>query len=602
MSPVSPKTPSSANPRAASSPSTGNRTEVRVEFDRHIVSVLGDEHYPDADYLFTELAANAYDADATEVRFDYRFSDEAGRYGGYKLEVRDNGLGMDVDGLRRYFTFGASTKPDKVTAKGRRPIGRFGLGKVSALKAASHWYLETEHRGKRYFVDVDFERWMEHPEIGGFTVEPRKATGETGTRIELVGVHVEGFREDRIVRAIRRLPLGRDFKVYVNKRLIPARAWDGIEHHAIDISVPVGETGRVERIEGAIWIHDGPLPIEGSRKEDRPSEELKTVLDEDLDQAAGVEVKVNGATVAREFFGRERHAHGVNWIWGYARADWLPVLANRTDYVRDSEEGLAFYNAMAAKFGEIYTPWRKQVDLREEREAKTKGKKAAKASTKKHVVDLDAKTIQKAEKVLSDVGGRIQSLFETEPTRTPFLGPAPDPRPGRPSETRIRPLYEFKVVDARLGSEDEEGEATDFELKTHKGPPVTTLEPVPKRGRRRASFRPETTAGEAVGGVPRRTIQPISNIPLRMEMTGDRPSDSPFRWSRDPREGHVLHVNANYPLHRAVVGHVGSEGHRLYLAFVVALALAERRWPAIERQRIADYVLELMNVSAPRNP
>ena len=232
----------------------GNRTEVRVAFDRHIVGVLGDEHYPDADYLFTELAANAYDADATEVRFIYRFAEEAGRHGGYRLTVEDNGTGMDLDGLQRYFTFGASIKSDKVTRSGRRPIGRFGLGKVSALKAADRWFLETEHEGKRYFVDVDFERWMNDSSIAGFNVERRKPRGESGTRIELVRVHIEDPRDDRIVRAVRKLPLGRDFKVYLNGRLVAPRVWDGIEHHPVDVAVAIGDDGRVERIEGALAI------------------------------------------------------------------------------------------------------------------------------------------------------------------------------------------------------------------------------------------------------------------------------------------------------------------------------------------------------------
>jgi hypothetical protein len=80
-------------------------------------------------------------------------------------------------------------------------------------------------------------------------------------------------------------------------------------------------------------------------------------------------------------------------------------------------------------------------------------------------------------------------------------------------------------------------------------------------------------------------------------MTSDRPTDGPFRWSRDAREGYVLHVNANHPLHRATAERVGSAGHRMYLAFVVALAFAEKRWPALERQQIADYVLDLMGAS-----
>src|SRR5438309_5720826 len=87
-----------------------DRTLIPVEFDRAIVRIIGDEHYPQSDYIFTELSANAYDADATEVRFTYKFSDESGLTGGYQLVVEDNGNGMDLDGLREYFRFGSPTK------------------------------------------------------------------------------------------------------------------------------------------------------------------------------------------------------------------------------------------------------------------------------------------------------------------------------------------------------------------------------------------------------------------------------------------------------------------------------------------------------------
>jgi hypothetical protein len=569
-----------------------------VTFDRHIVGVLGDEHYPDADYLFTELAANSYDADATEVRFAYRFAEDAGRHGGYKLTVEDNGVGMDVEGLRRYFTFGASTKPNNTTARGRRPIGRFGLGKVSALKAADRWLLETEQDGRRHFVDVDFERWMNDSSMAGFELERRKPSGKSGTRIELVGVHIDNARDDRIVRAIRKLPLDRDFKVYLNSRLVPPRAWDGIDHHAVDLIVPVGDDGRTERIEGAIWInhHDLPIDERGRKSAADEAEDLETVIADDLDALAGIEVKVNGATVAREFFGYEMHAHGVNWIWGYVKADWLPVLANRTDYVRDSEEGRAFHAAMADEFRRVYNPWRKEVDRREELTAKAKAKKESasgkKAARKRRPQELDEKAIKRVDRVLTNVGARIQMAFERDATLLPFFGAAPDPRPGRPSETRIRPLYDFKVVDIGRGSDEEN--SPEYELKVRKGPPTTYQEPIAKKGKRRDTARIGTIAAANALGEPRRVVQSISNIALRLEITGDRPSDAPFRWAVDPREGQILHINANYPLHLAAATRIGSEGHRLYLAFVIALALAEKRWPAIERQRVADYVLDLM--------
>jgi hypothetical protein len=50
-----------------------------------------------------------------------------------------------------------------------------------------------------------------------------------------------------------------------------------------------------------------------------------------------------------------------------------------------------------------------------------------------------------------------------------------------------------------------------------------------------------------------------------------------MRWSRDAREGDVLHVDARVTRSTRATERVGSAGHRLYLGFVVALAFAEKR-------------------------
>lgn len=568
-----------------------HRTRVRVEFDRHLVAVIGSEHYPSAEYLFGELAANAYDADATEVRFQYDFGHDEG---GYKLMVEDNGNGMTLDELENYFRFGAQGKKTQRTSKVlKRPlIGQFGLGKVSALKAARQWFLTTEHERKRYFIDVDFGSWMDDDEVSGFVVEPRPATGKNGTRIELVGVHVRSFREDGVVRAIRRLPISSKFKVYVNGRLIPPRAWDGIDHYDINLPVKIGER-KTERITGRIWINKEALPIDEGKEILKDPPTLQMVLDQDLDSVAGVEVKVHGATIVREFFEKKTSAHGVNFLWGYVHADWLPVVANRTDFVRDSPEGQAFYRAMYDQFGEIYREWRAQETVRASLKARAKIAKTSKKLAKGTIEttgDVPDAVRKKTERYLGEVGVRVQALFDSEPDLTPFLGVPPPVRPGRPSD-RIRPLYEFEAVPSKTG--DEVGPSFDYSVADRKVESKTTAVKA-----RKARGRPLARVGSAAAdpeGDSQTVIQPLSNIALQLQIADDGPKDAAFRWGKDPRGGTILYVNMNYPLHRLAVGR--AEAHRLYLGLTVALALAEQRWNVIQRQGINDYILDLVRQS-----
>ena len=90
-----------------------------VTVDRTHLIVIGEKLYSRSLELVRELVNNGYDADATEVRADFR-PDE--------IVVADDGSGMDRDGLLRYFQVGV---PDKR----EHPHGRHGSG--SSASASS---------------------------------------------------------------------------------------------------------------------------------------------------------------------------------------------------------------------------------------------------------------------------------------------------------------------------------------------------------------------------------------------------------------------------------------------------------------------------------
>ena len=73
--------------------------EVTVD-KRHIVSI-GERLYTESVELLRELVNNAYDADASEVRVEITSE---------KIVVSDNGLGMDLDGLKQYFIIGSTVQ------------------------------------------------------------------------------------------------------------------------------------------------------------------------------------------------------------------------------------------------------------------------------------------------------------------------------------------------------------------------------------------------------------------------------------------------------------------------------------------------------------
>src|SRR3954447_19409102 len=88
-----------------------------VSFDlrRNLINVLGEEHYPHAEYLYHELAANSYDEDATEVQIveDVIQPGARGRASLLAITVSDNGNGMGLDELQHSFRVGDSEKVER---------------------------------------------------------------------------------------------------------------------------------------------------------------------------------------------------------------------------------------------------------------------------------------------------------------------------------------------------------------------------------------------------------------------------------------------------------------------------------------------------------
>lgn len=74
---------------------------IPIQIDKSHLSTIGERLYSQSLDLIRELVANAYDADATEVRITINDN---------SIVVDDNGSGMDKEGLRQYLTIGSTFK------------------------------------------------------------------------------------------------------------------------------------------------------------------------------------------------------------------------------------------------------------------------------------------------------------------------------------------------------------------------------------------------------------------------------------------------------------------------------------------------------------
>ncbi|MBI4686209.1 MAG: ATP-binding protein [Nitrospirae bacterium] len=74
---------------------------ITVTIDKSHIITIGERLYAESIGFVRELVNNAYDADATLV--EIAVSEDA-------IEIKDDGSGMDINGLKQYFNIGSQQK------------------------------------------------------------------------------------------------------------------------------------------------------------------------------------------------------------------------------------------------------------------------------------------------------------------------------------------------------------------------------------------------------------------------------------------------------------------------------------------------------------
>lgn len=570
----------------------GAATKAQVSFDlrRNLINILGDDHYPYAEFLYHELAANAWDEDASEVRIYDEISQKParGRPQLFDISFEDNGNGMDLEGLNQYFTVGESAKVERKVSevKDRALIGRLGVGKVAILKVARQWELLTErhlHRDRpvRLRVEVDVDAWVSG-DVDGFEIEELEPTGSPGTRMLLRGVRTR-MREDRIIRHLQRLPLGPDFKVWRNNELVPPRQWHGIEKVTIDTVAEWEENGEAKSgvVKGEIWVR----PKVSGRKATAYIEEPDSEKDGLERDPAGIEVRVDHDVITREFFGHETHGHGVNRIWGWVDVPWLPILGNRTDYLRDSPAGHAFYETVKRYFDDVYGPVRSEHDSRARKRRKPDGANDAgqgagdSSDTGPDADDGGSASngdADKREALATSFGEALNRLLNDRPELTPVVSEEAPSSRGRPRKDRVYPVRPDPQGRTVPFEEEEFGESLAVSEDDGGG---TIL-------RAAAGSVLRRSGGEAAPARLGEIVQnPASGI--RVGFTPLGRLEAPYRWDLD-QDPPTLSLNTDHKLFRSL-GDPTAEPGRLHAAWLVALAFAELANPA-RGQLLADYL------------
>ncbi|MGQ0571905.1 MAG: ATP-binding protein [Armatimonadota bacterium] len=342
-----------------------------VRVDKSHLVTIGERLYTESIELVRELVNNAYDADATEVHVTVTTEE---------LRVADNGLGMDLEGLREYFTIGTPDKRlhPRSPRFGRPRIGQFGIGKFGTLAACERFVVYTQQgtfAAEVVFDKQDWERAEDRWDLPIRLPPPDPARGD-GTTVILSRL-LRRFEPAEVERRLMEgTPLrAPGFAVFLSGRRV----------------LPVHLAGhRISVLEGTAYgpVH-GEIVI-------APAHQASTV---DL----GIEVKVRQVTVRRELFGAEIWGKDAARVRGEVHADFLPVTADRSGFVVDRDEYRAFLKVMEGVMGTVRQTIARLSDRKER---------------------------QKTRVAVREAFRRIQNALARNPDLSPF-GPVPYAAPSR---------------------------------------------------------------------------------------------------------------------------------------------------------------------------
>jgi uncharacterized protein (TIGR02391 family) len=137
--------------------------ELEMTFDPNTIEHLGVRMYSTLPPVLAELIGNAYDADADLVEIVLKDAD-----GDKEIVIRDTGVGMTFDEINdKFLRIGRARREedgDLVSPKGRKAIGKKGLGKLAFFGIAHEIIISTRKGGKRNIFLMDWDSIKHSPD------------------------------------------------------------------------------------------------------------------------------------------------------------------------------------------------------------------------------------------------------------------------------------------------------------------------------------------------------------------------------------------------------------------------------------------------------
>ncbi|HED6008930.1 TPA: BbrUII/HgiDII family restriction enzyme [Campylobacter coli] len=180
----------------------------------NIIEHLGVNLYSNLPAVLSEIVANSWDADATEVKMNIYDTD--------KIEIIDNGFGMNKDDINeKFLNVGYKKRDDNFTEtpSGRKVMGRKGIGKLSLFSIANKITVISKKKDdatNAFIMDIDDIKKAINEE--GVYEPTSLDSNSLPMQIECQGtvIILENLKRERIKYNNIRMNLARRFSVIDN--------------------------------------------------------------------------------------------------------------------------------------------------------------------------------------------------------------------------------------------------------------------------------------------------------------------------------------------------------------------------------------------------
>lgn len=203
-----------------------NKHQFKLEVDLNVINHLGVGLYSSTPAALTELVANAWDADATEVHITIDKATQT-------ISIEDDGHGMDAQSIKnKFLNVGYSRRRQSVNGSKsdsghRRVMGRKGIGKLSMFALADMVNVTSQAiAGEIVGFKVDVPKLKASLEKDHKSLELEEFSGDPfrkghGTRIILEKIltglkTTESYLRIKLARRFSVLGDVHGFKVYLN--------------------------------------------------------------------------------------------------------------------------------------------------------------------------------------------------------------------------------------------------------------------------------------------------------------------------------------------------------------------------------------------------